>query len=178
MRSCKKSIYVFLPRCRTFTSPTHTQAQPLSLPPAHKKSILSQELTVTPRPSMYLRCALYAAQSGMESPKDFETRLAMPAAVGRERRAATCAMGKQTSPQHQPHIPLSAPEVASTELCRTKIRTSSWSLTAAQALQLLSPPVCSPLCLQLQCCCTIKFISLANKPWFLPTAGILSEASP
>lgn len=101
---------------------------------------------------------LHAVQSEMESPKDIQTRLAMPAAAGRKRRAAPYATGRHHSPQQWPHtvqsIPLSAPVVASIELCRNKIRISSWSVTAAhtrdcghaaQVLQLLSHPLCSPL---------------------------------
>lgn len=43
---------------------------------------------------MYLGCVLHAMQSGMESPKDFKARFDIPAAVGRKRRAAPCAVGR------------------------------------------------------------------------------------
>lgn len=39
----------------------------------------------------------------MEGPKDFETRLAMPAAAERKRRAAVCATGGHQPPQQPPH---------------------------------------------------------------------------
>lgn len=133
-------------------------------------------------------------KSGMESPKDFGTKLVMSDAVGRKRMAAPCALGRQHLPvstQQQPHtmqlIPLSALLISSTELCRSKARISSWSFPAAptgacghevqvlQSVFIQSAPH-SPS--QLQCCCTNQFLPLAAGPRFLIMAGILSEASP
>lgn len=84
-------------------------------------------------------------------------------------------------------IPFSAPVVASTELCRRKTRTSSWSLAAAHSVvmqlrccsfSLIWSSLYFLSCLQLQCCCTTQFLSSVTELKFLPTAVILSKASP
>lgn len=157
-------VYFHLPRpCfRSFTfPPIHKHLQPLSLPPAHKNFSLLQQLTVTPGPSMSgtkpgVCVTCYATWDG-ES-KRLRGKVWHPCCCGEEKEGSSLCCGEISSLQQWPctvqSIPLSAWLVASTQLCRNKTRTRSWSLMAvpvedcghaAQALQLLSHPVCFPL---------------------------------